>query len=163
MFGSDTVTSVAGRASGTNAGVYADNLSGATGSGLGNYAISYANGSLTILTPKVFDLNGTYAANRTAANSNGQFQGAVSTAPCASQSCSAPSDATLLMNSPGAAGPLSRFVSLTESVRGPLDPRKGCRLSTTFRKCNEQFNSVSMPLEPELELPGPADRGAIRR
>jgi len=48
LFGSDTVSGVAGLASGTNAGTYTDNLTGATGSGLGNYTITYAGGSLTI-------------------------------------------------------------------------------------------------------------------
>ncbi|MGL5838750.1 MAG: beta strand repeat-containing protein, partial [Sphingorhabdus sp.] len=48
LFGSDSVTGVAGRASGTNVGSYADALSGATGSGLSNYDISYINGALSI-------------------------------------------------------------------------------------------------------------------
>ena len=39
---------MSGLASGTNAGTYADALSGATGSGLSNYTISYTNGSLAI-------------------------------------------------------------------------------------------------------------------
>jgi hypothetical protein len=39
---------VAGLARATDAGSYIDSLSGATGSGLANYAIGYVNGSLTI-------------------------------------------------------------------------------------------------------------------
>ena len=48
LFGTDSVTSVSGLASGTNAGSYADNLSGATGTGLSNYDVSYVNGGLTV-------------------------------------------------------------------------------------------------------------------
>ncbi|MFN9928219.1 MAG: beta strand repeat-containing protein, partial [Phenylobacterium sp.] len=48
LMGNDTVTSVAGLASGVNAGAYADNLSGAMGSGLQNYTVAYTNGRLTI-------------------------------------------------------------------------------------------------------------------
>jgi len=48
LYGSDAVTGVSGLASGTNAGTYTDALSGATGSGLANYTISYTNGSLTL-------------------------------------------------------------------------------------------------------------------
>ena len=48
LYGSDTISSVTGLASGTNAGSYTDVLSGATGSGLGNYTIAYVNGGLTI-------------------------------------------------------------------------------------------------------------------
>ena len=48
LYGSDTVTGVSGRATGTNAGTYADSLFGATGSGLANYSISYVDGGLTI-------------------------------------------------------------------------------------------------------------------
>ncbi|MEH3104251.1 MAG: YDG domain-containing protein [Sphingomonas phyllosphaerae] len=44
----DKVTSVSGLASGTNAGIYADSLSGASGTGLSNYTIAYTNGALTI-------------------------------------------------------------------------------------------------------------------
>lgn len=55
LFGSDTVTGVAGLASGTNAGTYLDTLSAATGSGLANYTINYVNGSLAIFAlPTVF-------------------------------------------------------------------------------------------------------------
>ena len=57
LVGSDVVTSVAGLASGTNAGTYADDLSTATGSGLSNYAISYVNGGLAI-TPKALVITG---------------------------------------------------------------------------------------------------------
>ncbi|NTV01346.1 MAG: filamentous hemagglutinin N-terminal domain-containing protein [Chlorobiaceae bacterium] len=48
LLGSDSVTSVSGLATGTNVGTYNETLSGATGSGLGNYTISYVNGSLQI-------------------------------------------------------------------------------------------------------------------
>jgi mucin-19 len=48
LLGSDAVTSVSGRATGTNANTYADTLSAATGTGLSNYNISYVNGALTI-------------------------------------------------------------------------------------------------------------------
>ena len=48
LYGSDTVTAVAGNATGTSAGTYADALSGATGSGLSNYDLSYVDGALTI-------------------------------------------------------------------------------------------------------------------
>jgi len=48
LLGSDSVTSVATLASGTNVGTYADNLTSASGSGLTNYAIGYVNGSLKI-------------------------------------------------------------------------------------------------------------------
>jgi hypothetical protein len=48
LLGTDSVSAVSGRASGTNAGTYLDTLSGATGTGLGNYTISYVNGALTI-------------------------------------------------------------------------------------------------------------------
>ena len=47
LLGSDSVTGVSGLASRTNVGTTADNLSGAIGTGLGNYTISYVNGSLT--------------------------------------------------------------------------------------------------------------------
>jgi fibronectin-binding autotransporter adhesin len=48
LYGSDAVTAVSGLASGTHAGTYLDSLSGATGSGLANYNISYVNGAMTI-------------------------------------------------------------------------------------------------------------------
>ena len=57
LVGSDVVTSVAGLASGTNAGTYADVLSGATGNGLSNYAITYVNGGL-VITPKALTITG---------------------------------------------------------------------------------------------------------
>ncbi|PVM93844.1 MBG domain-containing protein [Caulobacter endophyticus] len=60
LIGSDTVTSVTGLASGTNVGSYADVLSGAVGSGLSNYAITYVNGGL-VITPKAVTV--TYTAN----------------------------------------------------------------------------------------------------
>ncbi|MFN7305417.1 MAG: MBG domain-containing protein, partial [Alphaproteobacteria bacterium] len=51
LLGSDSVTGVSGRATGTNVGTYNDALSAATGTGLGNYNISYVNRALTI-TPR---------------------------------------------------------------------------------------------------------------
>ena len=57
LLGSDSVTSVATLASGTNVGTYADNLTSATGSGLANYTIGYVNGSLTI-TPAPLTITG---------------------------------------------------------------------------------------------------------
>ena len=57
LLGSDSVTSVATLASGTNVGTYADNLTGASGSGLANYTIGYVNGSLTI-TPAPLTITG---------------------------------------------------------------------------------------------------------
>jgi len=68
LINGDTVTSVAGLASGTNVGTYADVLSGAAGSGLSNYAITYVNGGL-LITPKALTV--TYAANA-ASNVYGQ-------------------------------------------------------------------------------------------
>ncbi|MDG2531333.1 MBG domain-containing protein [Caulobacter endophyticus] len=62
LVGSDTVTSVAGLGGGTNVGSYADSLSGATGSGLSNYAITYVNGGLSI-TPKALTITGDSASN----------------------------------------------------------------------------------------------------
>ena len=50
------MTGVSGLATRTNVGTTADTLSAATGAGLGNYTISYANGSLTI-TPAALTLN----------------------------------------------------------------------------------------------------------
>ncbi|MCA3141389.1 MAG: hypothetical protein ING80_04160, partial [Rhodocyclaceae bacterium] len=57
LLGSDSVSSVSGRASGTSAGTYLDTLSGATGTGLGNYSITYVNGALTI-TPAPLTITG---------------------------------------------------------------------------------------------------------
>ena len=57
LLGSDSVTSVATLGSGTNVGAYADTLTSASGSGLGNYAISYVNGSLSI-TPAALTITG---------------------------------------------------------------------------------------------------------
>lgn len=48
LLGTDSVSSVTGVASGTNAGTYTDSLSGALGAGLSNYTINYVNGALTI-------------------------------------------------------------------------------------------------------------------
>ncbi|MFN8833833.1 MAG: YDG domain-containing protein, partial [Betaproteobacteria bacterium] len=61
LLGSDSVSSVSGRASGTSAGTYLDTLSGATGTGLGNYSISYVNGALTI-TPAPLTIQGATAS-----------------------------------------------------------------------------------------------------
>lgn len=60
LLGSDTVSSVAGLATGTNVGGYTDNLSSATGTGLSNYTIAYVNNGLTI-TPAALTV--TYRAN----------------------------------------------------------------------------------------------------
>ena len=48
LIGNDRVNSVSGSASGTNAGIYTDALSNASGSGLSNYDITYNNGSYLI-------------------------------------------------------------------------------------------------------------------
>jgi filamentous hemagglutinin family protein len=48
LVGSDLVSAVSGQATGTNAGTYTDNLNSATGTGLGNYSITYVNGTLEI-------------------------------------------------------------------------------------------------------------------
>ncbi|MBU3582224.1 filamentous hemagglutinin N-terminal domain-containing protein [Polynucleobacter sp. AP-Capit-er-40B-B4] len=48
LLGNDTVTSVLGLVSQTHAGTYTDNLSGATGVGIGNYSITYNNGGIVI-------------------------------------------------------------------------------------------------------------------
>ncbi len=56
LLGSDTVTGVSGLGTGTNVGTYADTLSSAVGTGLGNYTIGYVNGSLSI-TPAALALN----------------------------------------------------------------------------------------------------------
>ena len=48
LLGAESVTSVSGRASGTNVGTYTDNLYGASGTGLSNYNITYVNRALTI-------------------------------------------------------------------------------------------------------------------
>jgi outer membrane protein OmpA-like peptidoglycan-associated protein len=48
LLGTDSVSSVTGVASGTNAGTYTDSLSGALGAGLSNYTINYVNGAFTI-------------------------------------------------------------------------------------------------------------------
>ncbi|MDR2876400.1 MAG: filamentous hemagglutinin N-terminal domain-containing protein, partial [Methylobacillus sp.] len=57
LLNSDTITSVDGLASGTNIGTYLDNLSNAQGTGLANYNITYANGSLTS-TPATLTITG---------------------------------------------------------------------------------------------------------
>jgi hypothetical protein len=59
--GSDAVSAVSGQASGTNVGTYTDALSGATGTGLGNYTISYVNGSLQITPAALTAANNTVA------------------------------------------------------------------------------------------------------
>ncbi|OJI04044.1 filamentous hemagglutinin N-terminal domain-containing protein, partial [Polynucleobacter sp. MWH-Adler-W8] len=48
LLGNDTVTGVLGLVSQTHAGTYTDNLSGATGVGIGNYSIAYNNGGIVI-------------------------------------------------------------------------------------------------------------------
>lgn len=60
LLGGDTVDLVAGLAAGVNVGAYADNLSAAVGTGLGNYVITYVNNGLTI-TPAALTV--TYHAN----------------------------------------------------------------------------------------------------
>ena len=72
LVGSDSITSVAGLGGGTNVGSYADNLSGATGSGVSNYAITYVNGGLSI-TPKALTITGDSGSNtyNGAAQTNG--------------------------------------------------------------------------------------------
>ena len=74
LLGTDSVTSVAGLASGTNVGKVSDVLSGATGSGLSNYTISYLNGSQTI-TPADLTITGstTNATYNGYAQSNNGF------------------------------------------------------------------------------------------
>jgi MBG domain (YGX type) len=62
LLGSDTVDAVSGLATGTNVGSYTDALFAATGTGLENYLISYANNRLAI-TPA--PLTVTYLANAT--------------------------------------------------------------------------------------------------
>ncbi|NJS13411.1 MAG: hypothetical protein HC788_00995 [Sphingopyxis sp.] len=57
LLNGDTVTGVSGLGAGTNVGTYADNLSAAAGSGLGNYTITYENGGLT-LTPAALRIIG---------------------------------------------------------------------------------------------------------
>ena len=48
LLGTDSIDSVLGVASATDAGTYFDDLFGATGTGLDNYAVTYVNGSLAI-------------------------------------------------------------------------------------------------------------------
>jgi hypothetical protein len=69
LVGADSLGSVLGQATGTNVGVYADNLSGAAGTGLSNYNISYVNGGLTI-TPAQLRITG----STTSVVSNGLVQ-----------------------------------------------------------------------------------------
>ncbi|UWX04287.1 MBG-2 domain-containing protein [Pseudoxanthomonas sp. NC8] len=57
LLGGDSVTGVSGMGSGTDTGTYADNLGNATGNGVGNYTISYVNGSLQI-TPALLTVSG---------------------------------------------------------------------------------------------------------
>jgi len=64
LFAGDSVSAVTGSASGITVGTYADNLSGATGTGLSNYAITYVNGSLTI-NPKRINVFSPTATSRT--------------------------------------------------------------------------------------------------
>ena len=72
LLGSDSVTGVAGLAFGTNAGSYADNLSDATGSGLGNYRITYTNSGL-IVDPASLTL--TYTARGASSTYGGLLAG----------------------------------------------------------------------------------------
>jgi hypothetical protein len=55
LYGTDTVTTVLGRATGAAAGRYVDLLSDATGTGLSNYDIGYVDGSLVIRSVVVND------------------------------------------------------------------------------------------------------------
>ncbi|MFN7305047.1 MAG: GLUG motif-containing protein, partial [Acetobacteraceae bacterium] len=73
LLGSDSVTGVNGRASGTNVGTYSDALSGATGTGLGNYTISYVNGGLIINAAPLTITGGTTTATYTAAAQTNSF------------------------------------------------------------------------------------------
>ena len=57
LLGTDNVASVSGLATGTNVATYNDTLSAALGTGLGNYTISYVNGSLQI-TPVALTVTG---------------------------------------------------------------------------------------------------------
>ena len=57
LVGADQVTGVTGLATGTNVGVFNDNLSAATGTGLSNYTITYVNGALRI-TPAALTITG---------------------------------------------------------------------------------------------------------
>ncbi|UWX04288.1 MBG-2 domain-containing protein [Pseudoxanthomonas sp. NC8] len=57
LLGGDSVTGVSGLGAGTQVGSYADTLGNATGTGLGNYTISYVNGSLRV-TPAVLTITG---------------------------------------------------------------------------------------------------------
>jgi filamentous hemagglutinin family protein len=61
LLNDDTVTGVSGLGTGTNVGNYADNLSAAVGSGLGNYTITYVNGELS-LTPAALRIIGNSAS-----------------------------------------------------------------------------------------------------
>jgi hypothetical protein len=72
LLGSDSVTGVSGLATRTDVGTTADTLSAATGTGLGNYSISYINGSLTI-TPASLTVTGnaTNSVYTAAAQTNG--------------------------------------------------------------------------------------------
>ena len=70
LFGSDSITSLSGLATGTNAGTYLDTLSGATGTGLSNYTIGYVNGSLAI---------GKAALTLTGANNSTTYNGVAHT------------------------------------------------------------------------------------
>lgn len=61
LLNGDTVNGVSGLGAGTNVGTYADNLSAAAGSGLGNYTITYVNGGLSI-TPAALRIIGDSAS-----------------------------------------------------------------------------------------------------
>jgi hypothetical protein len=73
LLGSDSVTGVSGRASGTNVGTYNDALTAATGTGLGNYNISYVNGGLTINPATLTITGGTTNSTYTAAAQTNTF------------------------------------------------------------------------------------------
>ena len=73
LLGSDSVTGVSGRASGTNVGTYNDALTAATGTGLGNYNISYVNGGLTINPAALTITGGTTNSTYTAAAQTNTF------------------------------------------------------------------------------------------
>ncbi|PUE10144.1 hypothetical protein B9Z33_08505 [Limnohabitans sp. T6-20] len=72
LYGTDSVTGVAGLGTGVHAGTHADNLSAADGYGISNYNVTYVNGALTIsraqLTALATPLATTYTGGTTVAN-----------------------------------------------------------------------------------------------
>ncbi|MBU3599119.1 filamentous hemagglutinin N-terminal domain-containing protein [Polynucleobacter sp. 30F-ANTBAC] len=78
LFIGDSVSSVAGAVTGTNVGTYTSSLSGALGTGLSNYNISYVNGGMTITKANATLVGApntlTYNAN-TQTNSGAVFTG----------------------------------------------------------------------------------------